>query len=185
MPKSITGMWVKHVWDTTQVKYKAVLKNWFKGTGGGSGDRTLVEGRSDGKLDKYQIDVNTYDHTDIKIRPAVLFQGYCRDKVPYLTVINLWDEKVDFLLSSRHDPIKIGIREPGMDDGASANFQAAVSPKMKKKGKNIQATTSSLEDMMKNLIDLCNRDTQSQVASMISNDNIIEVSLPMDKLPMT
>ena len=45
---------------------------------------------------------------------------------------------------------------------------------MKKKGKKIQATTSGLKDMMKNLIALCNRDNQSQVASMISNDNIIE-----------
>ena len=52
IPKSITGMWVKHVWDTTQVKYKAVLKNWFKGTGGRSGDRTLFDGWSDGKLYK-------------------------------------------------------------------------------------------------------------------------------------
>ena len=36
-------MWVKHLYDTTQVLYKGVLKNWFKGTGGGAGLTTMLE----------------------------------------------------------------------------------------------------------------------------------------------
>ena len=102
------GMWVQHVWDTTHVLYKEILKKWYKGTGGGSGESTLFEGWSDEKLQRHDIDPDTYDHTNIASRPAVLMEGYCPQKIPFLTVIFLWDKNVDFLLSSRHDPLNIG-----------------------------------------------------------------------------
>lgn len=66
-----------------------------------------------------------------------------------------------------------------------ANCQATVLLKIKKNVKKILATTSCLEDVMKNASALCDRDNQSQVASTISNNNIIDKSFAMDKLPMT
>ena len=98
---------MKHIWDTTHVLYKAVLKNWFKGTGGGSGDSSLFEGWSDEKLEKCNIDPDTYDHTDIRNRPAILMDGYVKSK-KYLTCIFLWDEKMEYLISSKYDPLRIG-----------------------------------------------------------------------------
>ena len=41
---NLIGMWVKHVWDTIHGMYKTVLKDWFKGTGSGSGASTMFEG---------------------------------------------------------------------------------------------------------------------------------------------
>ena len=35
--RSSTGIWAKHVYDTTRILYKYVLTLWFKGTGNGSG----------------------------------------------------------------------------------------------------------------------------------------------------
>ena len=53
------------------VLYKAVLKDWFKGTGGGSGLCTEFEGWNDEKLERFDVDLDTYDHSDIASRPAV------------------------------------------------------------------------------------------------------------------
>jgi len=79
-------IWVKHVCDTIHILYKAVLKNWFKGTGGGTGDSTLFEGWLDEQLEKYNINPDTYDHTNIATRPAIMMEGYCTQRVPFLTV---------------------------------------------------------------------------------------------------
>ena len=156
---------MKHIWDTTHVLYKAVLKNWFKGTGGGSGDSSLFEGWSDEKLEKYDIDPDTYDHTNIATRPAVMMERYCHQKVPFLTVIFMWDKKVDFLLSSRHDPITIGLGEPGMStasinnvdnvslitsDNNSGSPRKRGANKKKKKGTN---TEDGVDTMISNVLD--------------------------------
>ena len=45
--------------------YKEVLYLWFKGNGGGSGVTTMFEGWSDEKLEHFDIDIETYDHTDV------------------------------------------------------------------------------------------------------------------------
>ena len=63
------------------VLYKAVLKNWFKGTGGGSGDRALFEGWDDARLSRYNIDMDTYDHTDVSSRPAILIDSYSKQNI--------------------------------------------------------------------------------------------------------
>ena len=60
------------------VLYKGVLKDWFKGTGGGSGLCTEFEGWNDEKLERFDVDLDTYDHTDIASRPTVLINGYCK-----------------------------------------------------------------------------------------------------------
>ena len=104
------------MWETTNVMYKASLKEWNKGTGGGPGIDAAFQSWNDEKFDKYDVDVETYDHTDIASRPTVLFQMYSRQKVPFLTVIRMWDKMSDFLLSSKHDPLTIGSGEIGFGD---------------------------------------------------------------------
>ena len=65
---------MKHVWDTTNVSYKAALKDWFKGTGGGPGIDAAFQTWGDEKMEKYDVDLDTYDHTDVNSRPVILFQ---------------------------------------------------------------------------------------------------------------
>jgi len=58
-------IWIKYIWETTHSNYKKVLKNWYKSTGGSSGESSMFEGWSNEKLDAYNVDVDTYDHTEI------------------------------------------------------------------------------------------------------------------------
>ena len=97
------------------VNYKAVLKEYHKGTGGSSGIATEFEGWSDAKLEWYDINLDKYDHTDVSSRPAVLINRYYKQRIPYLTTIHLWDKSSDYLLSSWHDPLKIRLGEGGFD----------------------------------------------------------------------
>ena len=60
------------------VSYKAVLKDWYKGTSGGSGVSTEFEGWSNAKLEKYGVDLDIYDHTNAGSRPAILIKNYCK-----------------------------------------------------------------------------------------------------------
>ena len=63
------------MWDTTHIMHKTFLKQWHKRAGGwGSGMRTIFEGWSDEKKDKYEIDEEVYDHMDVSGRPAILFE---------------------------------------------------------------------------------------------------------------
>ena len=89
------------------VQYKACLKEWHKGTGGGSGLAIEFESWDKCKFEKY-------DHTNISSRPPILMNLYAKQKQPYVTLIHLCDKKSDHLLSSRYDPIKIGMGEPGI-----------------------------------------------------------------------
>ena len=64
-----------------------------------------------------------YDHHDASSRPIILINEYHNHRHPYLTMIHLWDEMMDFRLASRCDPLNIGKEEAGMpreDDTASA-----------------------------------------------------------------
>ena len=56
--------------------YKAALNEWHKGTGGGSGLETEFEKWGDEKFEKYGIDHDDYNHTDVDSRPLVLFNIY-------------------------------------------------------------------------------------------------------------
>ena len=73
--------------ETTLVQYKAALHEWNKGTGGGSGVATAFEQWDESKLDKYSVDIDDYDHTNIASRPLILFDLYTKGSEPYLTVI--------------------------------------------------------------------------------------------------
>ena len=103
-------------------EYKAVFNKWFKGTGGGSGLAVHLETWSDAKLQKYNIDLDDYDHTDVSNRPAILFDKYHNDShKPYLTIIHLWDAATHHLLSSRYDPFCVRDGEIGMIEIDSDN----------------------------------------------------------------
>ena len=84
------------------VSCKSVLKNWHKGTGGGSGVSSKFEGWSDAKLEKYGVDLDVYDHSDVPCRLAVLITNNCKQKTPYLIVIYLWEKKggLTFIITS-------------------------------------------------------------------------------------
>ena len=97
------------------MSYKAALNEWHKGTGGGSGLETEFEKWADDKFEKYGIDHDNYDHTNVESRPLVLFNLYSKSKEPYLTVIRLWDNQVQNLLCAKYDPIFLGTGEVGMN----------------------------------------------------------------------
>ena len=143
---------------------------WFLGTGGGDGQSTMFESWDDAKLTKYNINVDEYDHTDVAERPTILIDNYHTHRQPYLTMIFLWDERVNFLLSSRYDPLKAGTGEAGMeideddeDDVSTSELSSSYSsarrrsPKktrqMKGKGKRndggIKETMSEIVNLIK------------------------------------
>ena len=107
------GNWIKNVYATTLTEYKEYLSNWNKGTGGGLGLSSKFETWSQDKLDKYDIDPTIYDHTNVKNRPSILMEGYTKKKM-YLTVMFMWDKKLEFILSVKYDPLKIGRGEAGL-----------------------------------------------------------------------
>jgi len=144
--------------------YREVLFDWFKGTGGGSGAATMFEGWSDAKLDHFNIDKDTYDHTDVANRPAVLMEGYGKQKTPFLTVIHLWDKMSDYLLSSKHDPLQLGNGEPGMNKAQESSSQinmdsnsvsSTMSPKRGKKKRGYEDVELVMGKTMNRVVDLC------------------------------
>ena len=71
VPKGIT---------TVLTEYKVILRDWFKGNGGGSGVTTMFEEWSSEKINKYDVDPAIYDHSDIKSRPSILIDNYAKKK---------------------------------------------------------------------------------------------------------
>ena len=184
---------MKHVWETTHQMYKTILSDWHKGTGGGSGVSTLFEGWSDEKLEKHNIDLDEYDHTDVANCPAILLSGYTKHRVPYITIIHLWDKASDYLLSSRHDPLKIGNGEPGMgDDTTAVTFSsgsvASASVKTKASWKNRKHSNDlAVEGMMKSVVAMCESNTgggtmAKGVAVARNNSNLLLENLPLAEL---
>ena len=108
---------MKKTYDDVLIEYKAILKLWYKGTGGGSGNSTLFENWYHEKLDKYDVDVDIYDHTKVSMRLSILMDKYVNKK-KYITVIFLWGELSYHLLSSKYDPVmtkggnEMGIPKP-------------------------------------------------------------------------
>ena len=112
---------MEHIWDTYNVWYKAALKDWHKGTGGGPDIDAALESLGEDKFDKYEINMETYNHTDVESRPIILFHNYCKGKIPWLTVNRMWDKVSDYLLCSRYDSLMIGSDEIGLEDENAIN----------------------------------------------------------------
>lgn len=169
-------MWVKHVYESINVNYKAVLKSWFKGTGGGSEITTRLESWDDEKLTRYNINIETYNHTNMANMPPILLDVYCSKGTPYLTVIFLMDKASDYLLASQHDTLKCGRGEPSMDDSV---MSVVTTPSKSPRKGNLKTTGS--EDIIKSVVDYCKLggDGDNKKGNEIINDkDIIDEDLP-------
>ena len=115
-----------------------VLKEWYKGTGGGSGLPKHFETWLQDKHNKYDID-EAYDHTDISERPSILLDLYSKKK-KYLTVIFMWDQMLDQVLCSKYNPLKIGRGESGLlhcnDDNSMSGISSCANSKTTRRLKN-------------------------------------------------
>lgn len=132
---------MQSVYTTTVTEYKAVLNKWHKGTGGGPGLSIYLESWSSEKLDKYNIDMDQYDHTIVSNRSVIIFDNYHNDsnRKLYLMIIRLWDDISHNLLSSRYDPFQIKGGEIGVEDSSCDNSSiSSVS-------KDVSSSTSSLK----------------------------------------
>ena len=176
----LLGSWAKHVYTNTLSQYKAMCCKWYSGTGGGDGRSTFFESWDLSKLNKYSIDPSQYDHTNVSSRPSILIDSYHSNRTPYLTMIFLWDEMVDFLLSSRYDPLDAGTGEAGMlrpndDDNSSiinispisnsSTRPQSKSSKMKSKRSRKSNDSFDLKDTMKEMIDLISCSNKSDESS--------------------
>ena len=133
-----------------------MLNQWFKGTGGGSGLMSMFETWSSEKLDKYDIDPTIYDHSEVSSRPSILMDGYSRKK-KYLTVIFMWDEKVDYILSSKYDPLDKGTGEAGLRDDGDTSLSELSTPSKTSKTSRRRSNhptnpTDSIASMVKEVI---------------------------------
>ena len=137
--------------------YKAALGEWNKGTGGGSGLSTEFERWGSSKFEKYNIQKDTYDHSNISSRPLILFDLYTKSREPFLTVIRLWDNEKDNILCSKYDPIAIGMGEVGLSEGNTADdnsVQTTGTTTKKRKAAVLDAGTG-LQEMINNITQLC------------------------------
>ena len=97
-------------------KYKIMMTKWFLGTGGGDGCSNFFENSDYTKLDKYSIDLDEYDHTNMVERPSILIDNYHTHTNSYLKMIYLWDKKVDFLLPSKYNLLMTGTGKAEMPE---------------------------------------------------------------------
>ena len=142
--------------------------------------------------------MKTYNHTDVASRPIVLFHHYSKGKVPWLTVIRMWDKVSDYLLSSKHDPLDIGSGEVGFEDttcinarnrhGSSSDLSTCTSSrkqkvKKKKLGPNGNDGFDDLSTMMSSVVSTCKELTRPSLTTSSSTINNIYV-LSIEDLPL-
>ena len=166
--------WCKHVWETTLKQYKACLKDWFKGTGGGSGLASEFETWDEEKFEKYGIELESYDHMDIKSRPSILMHLYTKQREPYVTFIHVWDEKSQGLLSSKYEKLIVVHNEPGVSSPQNSNTPSNVnvsttSTSSIKKRKAMDSSANELGEVMNKFMKFCGvkKEKMSGVASKL------------------
>ena len=160
-----------HIWKTTHKQYKDVLVQWFKGTGGGAGVPKEFESWDDEKYNKYNVDPDNYDHTNIASRPPILMNLYTTNRVPYITIIHLWDHLSDGLLSSKHNPLQIGRGEPGMNSPTSTLTSTSTTSK---KRKAVEDASQNVTECMKTFISMCNQSTKAHTPSSKVHEMSVE-----------
>ena len=96
---------MKNIWDTTLAQYRMLLNNWFKGTGGGSGLETMFESWSDEQFEKFGINRDEYDHTNVATRNPIFASLYDDNNSPFLTFIFMHDSANGHMLSSKYQPL--------------------------------------------------------------------------------
>ena len=182
-----------------------MCSKWYLGTGGGDGRSTFFESWDEAKLSKYSVDPSSYDHTNISSRPSILINQYHSNRTPYLTMIFLWDEEVDHLLSSRYDPLDAGIGEAGMPrateecnspiENVSPIFSSLVTNKLASRSRsklskintktnkaNKGTNSFDLKDTMKEMIDLLSQDSNKTSPSKCNKKNNLLESLSLSDL---
>ena len=89
----------------------------------------------------------------------MLITEYCKHQTPYLTIIHLWDNYGGYLLSRKHDPLKCGRGEGGID-----NDEISISSPSRMKSSRARNPRKKKEDpspidivaVMKSLTNVCN-----------------------------
>ena len=80
-------------------------------------------------------------------------------------MIHSWDTQSDYLLSSRHSPLKIGPGEGGIpnDNDGGTSYSSGLRSKRSRRQKNrIEIAPNSITAVMKSVIDLCNDNSKSK-----------------------
>ena len=127
-------------------------------------------------MEKFNIDLDNYDHTNVITRPVVLINRNCKQRIPYLTVIHLWGKCSDYLLSSRHEPLKIGLGERGFygvnnDVTSSSDSTPAGKCRARKSTKMVtEPSPTGIAAVIKSVIDLC--DTNSKSKSNVESSSV-------------
>ena len=81
------GTWTKNNFDNTMIQFRGMITKWFLWTGGGDGRSALFKHWDEAKLDKYDINPDEYDHTNMAERPIILIDNYHNHNNLYLTII--------------------------------------------------------------------------------------------------
>ena len=144
-----------HIWKTTHKMYKDIPKLWYNGAGGGSGLSNEFETWDTSKYEKYGINPDTYNHSDIASRPAVLMNLYSGNRQPFLTVIHIWDKMCDGLLASKHNPLTIGRGEPGITSSASISTLSNTSTSSSRQT-HLEDSAKTFNSAMTSFMDMCN-----------------------------
>ena len=113
---------------------------------------SMFETWSSEKLDKYDIDLTIYNHSEVSSRPSILMDGYSREK-KYLRVIFMWDEIVDFILSSNYDPLDKGTGEAGLRENGDASLsEMSTLPKTSKTSRLKPSPSKNASESMASMI---------------------------------
>ena len=70
-------------------KFRNMILKWFLGIGGRNGRSTLFKHWNAAKLEKYDVDSEKYDLTNMTERPSILIENDQNHRTPYLTMIYL------------------------------------------------------------------------------------------------
>ena len=106
-------------------------------------------------------------------------------------MIDLWDKKGDYLLSSHHDHLKIGFSEgeiPNDDSSFSSPSESNGVRHGIRHTKIEESSSNEIAAVMKSVIDLCNDNTNGGnrgkgVAASIKSEGIVTIEdLPMNDL---
>ena len=62
----------KKYFDNTMTQFCNMITKWFLGTGGGDGCLTLLENWDVAKLERYEVDPEDCDHTNMAAHPSIL-----------------------------------------------------------------------------------------------------------------
>ena len=156
------GKEIKNIWDTTIPMYKSLLTNWYKGTGGGPGLTSMFESWSDEQFDRFGIQKDNYDHTNIKSRHPIMASLYDDNYSPYLTFIFMHDSAHGNMLCSKYEPLATSRGEFGIN-GSQLDI--------KEKGKK---TTSKVLTSVDNLVNTLNQFINNEVEKKNVEPVIVE-----------